>query len=112
MIPTPVFWPGESHGLYRLAKSQTQLSDSHPLETEATQLRDYTTPVALVSSQRPEAHRHKRWKRSPCLRLCGAVRALALGTGLNPVPIRTPCLASFPALSCFSHLPSPEGTHQ
>ena len=25
----PVFWPGESHGLYRVAKSQTQLSDFH-----------------------------------------------------------------------------------
>ena len=96
MIPTPVFWPGESHGLYRLTKSQTQLSDSHPLETEAIQLRDYTTPVALVSSQRPEADRHKRWKRSPCLRLCGAVCALALGTGLDPVPIRTSLLSFLP----------------
>ena len=90
MIPTPVFWPGESHGLYRLVKSQTQLSDSHPLETEAIRLRDYTTPVALLSSQRPEADRHKRWKRLPCLRLCGAVHALALGTRLDPVPRQDP----------------------
>ena len=30
-LPTPVFWPGEFHGLYmsRVAKSQTQLSDFH-----------------------------------------------------------------------------------
>ena len=28
-LPAPVFWPGESHGLYRVAKSQTQLSDFH-----------------------------------------------------------------------------------
>ena len=31
-LPTPVFWPGEFHGLYGLngvAKSQTQLSDFH-----------------------------------------------------------------------------------
>ena len=28
-LPTPVFWPGEFHGLYGVAKSQTQLSDVH-----------------------------------------------------------------------------------
>ena len=28
-LPTPVFWPGEFHGLYRFAKSWTQLSDFH-----------------------------------------------------------------------------------
>ena len=26
-LPTSVFWPGESHGLYEVAKSQTQLSN-------------------------------------------------------------------------------------
>ena len=30
-LPTPVFWPGEFHGLYRhgVVKSRTQLSDFH-----------------------------------------------------------------------------------
>ena len=28
-LPTPVFWPGEFDGLYRVAKSRTQLSDFH-----------------------------------------------------------------------------------
>ena len=30
-LPTPVFWPGEGHGLYihGVAKSQTQLSEFH-----------------------------------------------------------------------------------
>ena len=34
-LPTPVFWPGEFHGLYSpwVAKSQTQLSDFHFLIT-------------------------------------------------------------------------------
>ena len=26
-LPTPVFWPGEFHGLYGVAKSRTRLSD-------------------------------------------------------------------------------------
>ena len=32
LLPTPVFWPGEFHGLYivlGVANSQTQLSDFH-----------------------------------------------------------------------------------
>ena len=31
LLPTPVFWPGEFHGLYihGVAKSQTRLSDFH-----------------------------------------------------------------------------------
>ena len=28
-LPTPVFWLGEIHGLYEVAKSQTRLSDFH-----------------------------------------------------------------------------------
>ena len=28
-LPTPVFWPGEFHGLYGVEESQTQLSDFH-----------------------------------------------------------------------------------
>ena len=28
-IPTPVFWPGEFHGVHGVAKSQTQLNDFH-----------------------------------------------------------------------------------
>ena len=28
-IHTPVFWPGEVHGLYGVTKSRTQLSDFH-----------------------------------------------------------------------------------
>ena len=28
-LPTPVFWPGEFHGLYGVAKSWTRLSDFH-----------------------------------------------------------------------------------
>ena len=28
-LPTPVFWPGELHGLYGVAKSWTGLSDFH-----------------------------------------------------------------------------------
>ena len=28
-LPTPVFWPGESHGLYTAQKSWTQLCNSH-----------------------------------------------------------------------------------
>ena len=28
-LSTPVFWPGEFHGLYGVAKSQTGLSDFH-----------------------------------------------------------------------------------
>ena len=28
-LPTPVFWPGEVHGVHGLTNSQTQLSDFH-----------------------------------------------------------------------------------
>ena len=30
-LPTPVFWPGEFHGLHGVAKSWTRLSDFHSL---------------------------------------------------------------------------------
>ena len=29
MLPCPLFWPGEFHGLHGVAKSRTQLSDFH-----------------------------------------------------------------------------------
>ena len=28
-LPSPVFWPGEFHGLHRVSKSQTGLSNFH-----------------------------------------------------------------------------------
>ena len=35
-LPTPVFWPGEFHGLFHgVAKSQTQLSTFHTLTKRA-----------------------------------------------------------------------------
>ena len=53
-LPTPVFWPGEFHGLYNpwVANSQTQLSDSHFLSLSAIYLEIFLSQLSIRRRQR------------------------------------------------------------
>ena len=50
-LPTPVFWPGEFHGLYspRVAKSQTLLSNLHSFFPSGTTGKE---PAAIAGNRR------------------------------------------------------------
>ena len=56
-LHSPVFWPGEFHGLYGVAKSRTRLSDFHFLsfssqETSAVKTRSFVSKRKLCDSLR------------------------------------------------------------
>ena len=59
MLPTPVFWPRELHGLYivhGVTKSQTQLSDFHSLTHSLTR---YIEGTSLNGKERASTRNTK-----------------------------------------------------
>ena len=76
-LPTPVFWPGESHGLYApWGQSRTQLSDFH-FHSQVAHWERIHLPIQVRSLGQEDPWRRK-WQPTPVFLLLKSLRQRSL----------------------------------